>query len=73
MPHVDAVVGELMGTPSDLVLGRTTYDIVRAFWPTASADERAGVIDTCRVLSFPVVLGAGRRLLGIAPVGLRLS
>jgi dihydrofolate reductase len=34
------VMGEFMGVPFDLVLGRRTYDIFAAFWPTAP--EEAG-------------------------------
>ena len=32
------VMGEAMSKPFDLVLGRKTYDIFAAFWPTASDD-----------------------------------
>ena len=32
------VMGEAMSKPFDLVLGRKTYDIFAAFWPTASYD-----------------------------------
>jgi dihydrofolate reductase len=34
------IMGEAMGTPFDLVLGRTTYDIFAAYWPHAT--EQAG-------------------------------
>jgi len=34
------VQGEFMGGPFDLLLGRTTYDIFAAYWPTAP--EEAG-------------------------------
>jgi dihydrofolate reductase len=34
------VMGEFMGVPFDLVLGRRTYDIFASFWPTAP--EEAG-------------------------------
>ncbi len=32
-------MGELMGKPFDLVLGRRTYDIFAASWPNASEEE----------------------------------
>src|SRR5437870_10760299 len=31
----DEVMGDFMGRPFDLVLGRKTYDIFAAYWPTA--------------------------------------
>jgi dihydrofolate reductase len=34
-------MGEVMGVPFDLVLGRRTYDIFAAYWPTAP-DEAGG-------------------------------
>ena len=37
---MDAAMADLMGTPFDLVLGRCTYDIFAAYWP--SAPEQAG-------------------------------
>ncbi len=39
--HLGEVMGEFMGKPFDLVLGRRTYDIFAAFWPTASQAEGA--------------------------------
>jgi dihydrofolate reductase len=30
------VMGEVMGKPFDLLLGRRTYDIFRAYWPTST-------------------------------------
>ena len=39
--HLGQVMGELMGRPFDLVLGRRTYDIFAAFWPNASQEEGA--------------------------------
>lgn len=40
VPHFDeavgAAMGELMGRPFDLLLGRRTYDILRAHWPVAA-------------------------------------
>ena len=32
------VMGEIMGKPFDLVLGRKTYDIFAGYWPTAPED-----------------------------------
>jgi dihydrofolate reductase len=37
---LDQTMGEIMGVPFDLVLGRRTYDIFAAYWPTAP--EEAG-------------------------------
>jgi len=39
--HLGEVMGAFMGRPFDLVLGRRTYDIFAAFWPTAAEDEGA--------------------------------
>ena len=36
-----AAMGEIMGKPLDLVLGRRTYDIFRAYWPNASEADGA--------------------------------
>ena len=45
VPYFDESVGsfmdDLMGHPFDLVLGRKTYDIFAAYWPTASEEEGA--------------------------------
>ena len=131
--HLGQVMGETMGRPFDLVLGRKTYDIFAAYWPTASEEEgaqplndatkhvasrgrpdlswarsvliegdvaagvgalkeqdgpelqvhgsgelvktlqRAGLVDEWQLLTFPVVLGTGKRLFDpAAPVALRL-
>jgi dihydrofolate reductase len=35
-------MGEQMGHPVDLLLGRRTYDIFAAYWPRAAADDPAG-------------------------------
>jgi dihydrofolate reductase len=43
--HLGEVMGGLMGEPFDLVLGRRTYDVFAAFWPTASEDEGAGPLN----------------------------
>lgn len=37
---LDQTMGEIMGVPFDLVLGRRTYDIFAAYWP--NAPEEAG-------------------------------
>ena len=34
-------MGDIMGKPFDLVLGRRTYDIFRAYWPNASEADGA--------------------------------
>ena len=43
--HLGEVMGETMGGPFDLVLGRRTYDIFAAFWPHASEEEGAGPLN----------------------------
>jgi dihydrofolate reductase len=131
--HLGEVMGQTMGKPFDLVLGRKTYDIFAAYWPTASEEEgakplndatkhvasrgrpelswersvliegdvaagvaalkeqdgpelqvhgsgdlvktlqRAGLVDEWQLLTFPVVLGTGKKLFDpAAPVSLRL-
>ena len=35
------VMGEVMGAPFDLVLGRRTYDIFAAYWPHATEEQGA--------------------------------
>jgi dihydrofolate reductase len=138
VPHFDeqvgAFMGETMGVPFDLVLGRRTYDIFAGFWPNASEEEGGAplnaatkyvasrgrpeltwersvllgpdpvaairvlkgedgpelqvhgsgdllqtlvgtdLVDEYRVIVFPVLVGAGKRLFGdgTAPRGLRL-
>ena len=39
--HLGEVMGAFMAEPFDLVLGRRTYDIFAAYWPTASPEEGA--------------------------------
>ena len=39
--HLGEVMGAFMGKPFDLLLGRRTYDIFAAFWPTASEADGA--------------------------------
>jgi len=39
--QVAQAMGQTMGKPFDLVLGRRTYDIFASFWPTASEEEGA--------------------------------
>ena len=132
--HLGEVMGALMGKPFDLVLGRKTYDIFAAYWPTASEEDggkplndatkhvasrgrpslewdrsvliegdvaegvaalkeqdgpelqvhgsgnlvqtllRHGLVDEWQLLTFPVVLGQGKRLFadGAVPAALRL-
>lgn len=43
--HLGQVMGETMGRPFDLVLGRRTYDLFAAFWPTASLEDGAGPLN----------------------------
>ena len=39
------VMGEAMGVPFDLVLGRRTYDIFAAYWPNAPEEEGARALN----------------------------
>ncbi len=43
--ELEGVMGETMGKPFDLVLGRRTYDIFAAHWPNASEEEGAGPLN----------------------------
>jgi dihydrofolate reductase len=38
-------MGDIMGKPFDLLLGRKTYEIFAAFWPTASEEQGAGPLN----------------------------
>jgi dihydrofolate reductase len=38
-------MGELMGSPFDLLIGRKTYQIFAAHWPQASEEEAAGPLN----------------------------
>jgi dihydrofolate reductase len=38
-PIVEAAMGEIFGQPYDLLLGRKTYEIFAAHWPSAPADD----------------------------------
>jgi dihydrofolate reductase len=42
---VDQFMETVMGVPFDLLLGRRTYDIFAAFWPTASQEQGAGPLN----------------------------
>ena len=43
-----ARMGELMGKPFDLLLGRKTYEIFAAYWPHASEEAGAGPLNAAR-------------------------
>jgi dihydrofolate reductase len=42
---VDQAMDELMGRPFELVLGRRTYDIFAGFWPHASEEQGAKLLN----------------------------
>ena len=39
--HMNQTIGETLGVPFDLVLGRRTYDIFAAHWPRATEEDGA--------------------------------
>ncbi|HEU0165431.1 MAG TPA: dihydrofolate reductase family protein [Thermomicrobiales bacterium] len=42
---MNAAMGDFMGKPFDLILGRKTYEIFASFWPNASEAEGAGPLN----------------------------
>jgi len=46
--HANQVMGQTMGVPFDLVLGRRTYDIFAAHWPRVSDDEGGKPLNEAR-------------------------
>ncbi|WFE26718.1 dihydrofolate reductase family protein [Solwaraspora sp. WMMD791] len=44
-------MGETMGVPFDLVLGRRTYDMFAAHWPTASGEEAKPLNDATKYVA----------------------
>ena len=46
--HLGEVMGAFMGRPFDLVLGRRTYDVFAAHWPTATEQDGAGPLNAAR-------------------------
>lgn len=60
VPYFDETLGEIMGEqmkPSDLLLGRKTYDIFASYWPQR-ADEWQGINDVTKY----VVSHEGKKL-----------
>jgi dihydrofolate reductase len=41
-------MGEVMGKPFDLLLGRKTYEIFAAYWPHATEEQGAGPLNSAR-------------------------
>ena len=58
-------MGEIMGKPFDLVLGRRTYDIFRAYWPNASEADGAKPLNDAT----KYVASRGKPVLDWGPVG----
>src|ERR1051325_6235283 len=42
-PMMDSMLSEFMATPFELLLGKTTYDIFAAYWPTAKTDSEVAI------------------------------
>jgi len=40
---MDSMLSHIMNTPFELLLGKTTYDIFAAYWPTAKTDNEVAV------------------------------
>ena len=57
--RMGAMMGEAMGVPFDLVLGRRTYDIFAAHWPHAEEDDAKPLNDATKY-----VASRGRPTLG---------
>ena len=41
--RIDSMLSEIMNAPFELLLGRVTYDIFAAYWPTAKTDTEVAV------------------------------
>ncbi len=79
---------EIFSKADAFLLGRTTYDIFAGHWPRVTDPEvqvhgscglaqtliEHDLVDEYRLLTFPVVLGTGKRLFGsgAVPVNLKL-
>lgn len=42
-PMLNSLLSEIMRAPFELLLGKTTYDIFAAYWPTAKTDNEVAV------------------------------
>jgi dihydrofolate reductase len=69
--HLGEVMGAFMGKPFDLVLGRRTYDIFAAYWPTASEAGGGARRSTTRPSTSP--RAAARSSRGTAPSSSRAT